>query len=235
MLHRAVMTQSPPAPVVAPTVVLIHGMGRTRRAMRPLERAARERGYRVLNVGYPSRRGDAATHARTVAATIRREAPDGPLYVVTHSLGGILLRQAVATGELPASRVARAVMLAPPNQGSELADAFWHLRGLRWLGPLVLGPAGADLRTDSAALVHRLPPVTFEVGVIAGTRSVNPLLSWIVAGPDDSKVSVRRTAVAGMRASIAMPHSHPFIMAAPDVVAQAFAFLETGRFAAGHR
>lgn len=224
-----------PPPIAAPlparpTVVLLHGLGRTPRAMRPLERAARARGYAVLNVGYPSRDGDVAAHAATVAAAIARAAPTGPIYVVTHSLGGIVLRQAVASGALPAARVARAVMLAPPNQGSELADVFWAGAGVRWLGPRVLGPAGADLQTRPTALVQHLPPVTFPLGVIAGTRSANPLLSWLIPGPDDGKVSVRRTAVAGMQAWLPVAHTHPFFMSAPDVIAQTFTFLETGQF-----
>ena len=229
-------TPAPPPPQ-RPTVVLLHGLGRTPRAMWRLERAARRRGYRVLNLGYPSRRGDVRWQAHFVAATLDSVASTGPLYVVTHSLGGIILRQAVATGELPATRVARAVMLAPPNAGSELADAFWQRRALRRLGPLVLGPAGADLGTGADAFVQQLPPVTFELGIIAGTRSVNPLFSWMIPGPDDGKVSVRRAAVPGMRALLTVPRSHTFLMMAPDVIEQTFAFLETGAFraATSHR
>jgi pimeloyl-ACP methyl ester carboxylesterase len=217
----------PPPP---PTVVLVHGLGRTTRSMLVLERAARRRGYRVLNVAYASRGADVPAQASALAATLRHDVPDGTLYVVTHSLGGILLRQAVATGELPASRIARAVMLAPPSQGSEVADVFWHRRGLRALGRFTLGPAGASLGTSPASLVRRLPPVTFELGVIAGTRSVNPVFSWLIPGPDDGKVGVSRAAVPGMRAFVAVPHTHTFMMNAPDVVARTFAFLETGSF-----
>lgn len=220
-----------PPPSLPPTVVLIHGLGRSPRAMRPLERAAVARGYRVVNVGYAWRTGDVATHAAAVAARIHAEAPAGPLLVVTHSLGGILLRQAVATGALPASRVARAVMLAPPNQGSEVADAFWHRRGLRIAGRLGIAPSGAQLGTAPSALVRQLPPVPFALGVVAGTRSLNPLFSAMIPGPDDGKVAVASTRVAGMRDFVAVPHTHTFLMRAPGVIAQTFAFLEQGAFA----
>ena len=223
-------TDAPPSPPA--TVVLVHGLGRTPRAMRPLERAARARGYRVLNVGYPSRAADVPAHATALAARLRRDVPAGPMYVVTHSLGGIVLRQAVATGELPAARVTRAVMLAPPNQGSEIADVFWHRAVLRHVGRRALGPAGASLGTQPDALVRRLPPVPFEVGVIAGTSSLNPVFSWLIPGPDDGKVSVARAAVPGMRDLVTVPHTHTFLMGAPDVVAYTFAFLEHGRFGA---
>jgi len=224
---------SPPAPPAPPaTVVLVHGLGRTPRAMRPLERAARARGYRVINVGYASRAADVPAHATALAARIRRDVPAGPMFVVTHSLGGIVLRQAVASGELPAARVTRAVMLAPPSQGSEIADVFWHRPLLRHVGRHMLGPSGASLGTSPETLVRRLPPVPFEVGVIAGTRSLNPVFSWLIPGPDDGKVSVARAAVPGMRELVTVPRTHTFLMGAPDVVAYTFAFLEHGRFGA---
>jgi triacylglycerol lipase len=230
--------QLPPPPAVAaappaasaPTLVLLHGLGRSPRAMRPLERAARARGYRVLNYGYASREAGVAAHASRLAARVRAEAPSGPLYVVTHSLGGIVLRQAVASGELPAARVSGAVMLAPPNQGSEVADALTARPALRPLSRVALGPAGAELGTGAASLVRRLPPVTFPLGVIAGTRSLNPVFSWIIPGPDDGKVAVARAGVPGMRAFRAVPHTHTFIMRAPSVIADTFTFLECGRF-----
>jgi pimeloyl-ACP methyl ester carboxylesterase len=223
----------PPPPAVAvqaPTVVLIHGLGRTPRAMRPLEHAARARGYRVVNYGYPSRDADVAAHAARLAAHLRAEVPEGPLYVVTHSLGGILLRQAVATGALPAARVARAVMLAPPNQGSEIADALVAHEWTRRAAGAAMGPSLADLGTDTGSVVRRLPPVRFPLGVIAGTRTLNPVFSWIIPGADDGKVSVARAAVPGMAQLRLVPHSHGFLMRAPVVIAETFAFLERGRF-----
>ncbi len=219
-----------PATPPAPTLVLIHGLGRSPRAMRPIERAALARGYRVINVGYASRSAGVEAHAASLAARLRADVPEGPLYVVTHSLGGIVLRQAVASGRLPAGRIARAVMLAPPNGGSEVADAFTGAPVLRWVGRVGLGPAGAEIATAPSALVHRLPPVAFPVGVIAGTRSYNPVFSWLIPGADDGKVAVRRAAVPGMRALRTVPRSHTFIMRAPEVIAETFAFLESGRF-----
>lgn len=216
-----------------PVVVLVHGLGRSPRSLWLMEHAARRRGYRVVNVGYPSRRGDVGAHARTLVARVERDAPGAPLLVVTHSLGGIVLRQAVASGALPAARVRRAVMLAPPSRGSELADAFTARPALRWIGRHALGPAAHDITTGPEALAARLGPVPFEVGVIAGRRSINPLLSRLIAGPDDGKVGVARAGVPGMRAMATVPHTHTFLMNAPRVVAATFAFLETGAFGSG--
>jgi pimeloyl-ACP methyl ester carboxylesterase len=218
-------------PEIAPAVVLLHGLGRTARSMRPLARVAEARGWRVLNVAYPSRTAGVATLAEAVADAARAFAPEARLHFVTHSLGGILLRAAVWRGLVPLDRIGRAVMLAPPNQGSELPEAL----GARpLLGPLfrrVSGPAGAELGTGAGGVIGRLPPVEFELGVIAGCRSLNPLFSALIDGPDDGKVAVARTAVGGMRDFLVVPHSHTFLMRAPAVITQVLHFLEHGTFA----
>ena len=76
-----------------------------------------------------------------------------------------------------------------------------------------------------------MPPLPFEAGIIAGSRSVDPLLSLFLPGDNDGKVSVANAAVAGMRAFLVVPHSHPFLMRAPVVISQTLTFLETGAFA----
>jgi triacylglycerol lipase len=215
----------------AATLVLVHGLGRTKRAMTALARAGRRRGYQVLNFGYPSRRSGIEENAALLAECIRRDAERGVIHFVTHSLGGIIVRHAVASEKIPAARLGRVVMLAPPNAGSEIADAFTQTPGLRRVGPVLLGPALTQLGTSATALVNRLPPVPFECGVIAGTRSLNPLFSALIDGPSDGKVGVARAEVPGMRDFLEVPHSHTFLMSAPAVIDQTFAFLEHGRFA----
>lgn len=196
--------------------------------MAPVARAAERRGYRVLNLEYPSRSARVAVLAEHVAHAIGEFAPEAPaLDFVTHSLGGILIRAAVSVGILPLERVRRVVMLAPPNRGSEAADFVTRF-------PLVarpVGPALAELGVGSASYPLRLPPVSFDCGVIAGTRSVNPILSRAIPGADDGKVAVARASVEGVRDFLAVPHSHPFIMRPGRVHEQIFHFLERGSFA----
>jgi pimeloyl-ACP methyl ester carboxylesterase len=213
-----------------PPLVLLHGLGRTRYSLWPVAREAARRGYHVHNLGYPSRRASIEELAESVGRRIRNVAGDGGvLDIVTHSMGGIVIRAAVAFGTLPAETIRRVVMLAPPNHGSEVADRLRDFRFYR----LATGPAGQQIGTSDDSVPQRLPPPPFEVGIVAGRRSTNSLFSRLLGAEGDGKVTVESAHLDGMRELIVVDRSHTFIMWAPDVLAHTFAFLETGRFATG--
>jgi triacylglycerol lipase len=225
---------SPPAPaspVVSTatppdTVVLLHGLGRSPRSMRRLERALATDGYRVVNVPFPTRRESVEELSRRLAALVAEEIPagGGRVHFVTHSLGGIVVRDYLAH-DRPAN-LGRVVMLSPPNGGCEIVDLLKRTPFLR----NHVGPSRGELGTDAASPPTRLGPVDYEVGVIAGDRSVNPLFSWLLPGADDGVVAVERTKVAGMRDMVITPHGHTFIMNGRDTIAETLAFLRCGRF-----
>ena len=209
------------------TVVLLHGLNRSATSMSTLAGAIADAGYRAVNVDYPSAEHDVFTLSRHVRNVLHRCCPqalsDG-MHFVTHSLGGILLR--IWIEEQPHQRVRNSVMLGPPNQGSELVDELESSA----LFKLVTGPAGQQLGTGDDSVPLALGAVTFDVGVIAGRASLNPLYSWVIPGPDDGKVSVPRTQVAGMRDFLVLDVSHSFMMNNPTVIAQTLHFLQHGRF-----
>lgn len=208
-------------------IVLLHGLGRTRHSLWPVALEAMRHGYRVHNLGYPSRRDPIEQLAESVGKRVRSIADEnGAVDVVTHSMGGIVLRAAVAAGVLPAESVRRVVMLAPPNHGSELADRLRDYRVYR----LATGPAGQQIGTNDESVPLRLPAPPFELGIIAGRRSGSALLANFLGSESDGKVTVASAQLEGMRALVVVDHSHTFIMWAPDVLAHTFAFLQTGRF-----
>ena len=221
-LGQGVPAQVAPPPETA-TVVLLHGLGRTPGSMKPMEEALEANGYRVVNVGYPSREQAIEALVDTLDAALEGCCAEGPVHFVTHSLGGILVRAyAVRHG---AERIGRVVMLSPPNAGSEVVDRLDGIPPVAWL----LGPAFLQLGTDSAAVPAGLGPPPFEVGVITGDASLNPLFSWWLPGEDDGKVSVASARLEGAE-FLVVPYTHAFIMRREEVIDQVVAFLRTGRF-----
>lgn len=209
----------------ADCIILLHGLARTSSSMAKAAEAFEERGFSVANIDYPSRElpvEDLAPLA--VEAGLAECSPESIVHFMTHSLGGILVRYYLEHEGL--SRLGRVVMLAPPNQGSEVVDSFKDVPGFRALN----GPAGLQLGTGESSIPLKLGPVEYELGVIAGNKTFNPILSQSLPNPDDGKVSVESTKVEGMSDFIVVPHSHPFIMGSSFVIDQAVAFIETGRF-----
>ena len=208
-------------------VILLHGLCRTTRSMAKMEQALTNAGYRVRNVDYPSRTASVQQLADdAIGKAVADCQRDGAVKIdfVTHSLGGILVRSYLARHSIPS--LGRVVMLAPPNQGSEVADKLGWLFLYKWIN----GPAGNELGTGTNSTPTRLGPAAFPVGIIAGDRSINWINSLLIPGRDDGKVSVERTKLAGMSDHIVIHATHPFIMRNREVIRQTIQFLRAGAF-----
>lgn len=210
-------------------VILLHGMGRTHRSMKRIKRSLSKEGYEVVNLRYPSKKESIEDLVKTLDEKVKAKCTDTSRSInfVTHSLGGILVRCYLRDHK--DLNVGRVVMLCPPNSGSEIVDA---LRGIRLFG-IVTGPTGQRLGTETNDLPNTLGPVDFELGVITGDRSLNPLYSGLINGPDDGKISVESAKVAGMQDFLVVHYSHTFIMLRKGVIEQVIHFLKHGEFRKG--
>jgi pimeloyl-ACP methyl ester carboxylesterase len=211
------------------TVILLHGLARSGRAMNKMEKSLKTVGYRVINVDYPSTTDTVENLTTNIFQSLestlgRFGGEKQTVHFVTHSMGGIILRQHLEHHEMP--NLGRVVMLAPPSRGSEVPDKLGKFR----LFQRINGPAGNQLGTGTNSLPLRLKAPEFELGVIAGDRSINPILSMLIPGPDDGKVSLARVKPENYTDYLELHVTHPCMVWNKTVIAQTKHFLAHGKF-----
>jgi triacylglycerol lipase len=207
-------------------VVLLHGLGRTSYSLNSLEKALEQDGYIVVNIGYPSREESIDELSAVVGEAIEecRKHKADEIHFVTHSLGGILVRKYFQNHVVPEAK--RMVMLSPPNHGSEIATTYKH----EWWYKTFTGPAGQELGLEPESTPNQLKSIPLEIGIISGTKSLDPWFSSIIKGEDDGKVSVESAKLEEMRDFITVPHSHAFMAGSDEVYKQVSTFLTLGAF-----
>lgn len=209
-------------------VVLLHGLMRSSTSMNPMQRELDSAGFLTANIDYPSRDHTVEALAEIaveegLAACRANESIDS-VHFVTHSLGGILVRQYLSANEIP--ELGRVVMMGPPNQGSAAVDTMGGVPGFDWVN----GPAGRQLGKGEDSVPLALGPADFELGVIAGNRTIDPITSAVLENPDDGRVSVEDTKLDGMADFVVVEHSHAFMMRMRRTIELTIAFLRTGSF-----
>jgi pimeloyl-ACP methyl ester carboxylesterase len=206
-------------------VILLHGIARSSNHMDDLEQYLEAKGYQVFNLDYPSTEHELEKLTAIVAEDIRNTiSASKPVHFVGYSMGGIVTR-AILNKYRP-DNLGRVVQLASPNKGSEVADFLQN----NWLYEKVYGPAGKQLVTQDAGIDDLLGIVNYEMGVIAGNFSIDPISSSLIEGDDDGKVSVESTRVKGMKDHIILNASHTFFPQNEEVHKQTLHFLRTGFF-----
>jgi pimeloyl-ACP methyl ester carboxylesterase len=190
-------------------VVLLHGLGRTRRSLARMDRALTERGFSTLRVGYPSRSQSIDAHADYVATRLGRAPATAKLSFVTHSLGGLIVRK-LCSYEAPwRKRMSRIVMLAPPNHGASLASTLDQGGVIR----RILGPSYVQIAEGFA---ETLPVPDVPFAIFAGD---------VPGVPGDGLLTVDETRLEGAAEHHLVPVIHTFIMNHPAVIEGTTAFL----------
>ncbi len=209
------------------TVVLLHGLGRSPLAMKPLAWRLAGAGLATINLGYVGARRPVADTAADLAARLDAAlgGVEGPVHFVTHSMGGILARAYLAARPRPGTRL---VQLAPPNQGARIAEALRGVALARGILGVALDELGVDVERGLRCGVPA--PADVEVGVIAGGRGGPRGYGPWLPEDNDMVVCVRETWLPGARDWILVPHLHTLMMNARRVHQNVLAFLAAGRF-----
>ncbi len=200
-----------------PCAILLHGLARTSKSMSSLKSYLVAEDFIVVNKSYPSQKHKIEKLSKYVGSAISDcvQKSQGKIYLVTHSMGAILVRHYLQnTSNKPnTDKIKAIVMLSPPNHGSEIVDAFKSHRWFKWYN----GPAGAQLGTDPSSFPNRLKPIKFPVGVLTGNVSSDPWFSYLFSSPNDGKVSVASARLKEMKDFLIVARGHTFIMNSPEV------------------
>lgn len=223
-LFFLLLTKAPAQPSQE-CVVLLHGLARTKDSFTKFEKVLSEKGYTVFNIDYESRKYPIQKLVQQIfKPNLIEDSKCTYLHFVTHSMGGIIVRYYLSQHNLP--NLGKVVMLGPPNQGSEVVDYLKNVSLFQWIN----GPAGSELGTDSLSVPKLLDSAHFQLGIIAGSLSINWINSLLIPGKDDGKVSVESTKLNGMKDHITLATTHPMMMKNKEVIRQTLYFLRNGKF-----
>lgn len=209
-------------------VVILHGIGRTSSSMYKVARAFRTAGYDDINLGYDSTRDVLAKNIDSVYHRIRHfsDSDREVTHFVCYSLGCLVTRGLIEQHR--PKNLGRVVMLGPPNQGSEMADYLKDHAIANWVLGVNLPQLGTRNRQKLRQLIG--DHADYELGIIAGSGTIDPVGSAILPRPNDGRVPVEHTKLPGMKEHIVMDVSHTTLITNPDVIAQALTFIQTGHF-----
>ncbi|MBA3662208.1 MAG: alpha/beta fold hydrolase [Gammaproteobacteria bacterium] len=198
-------------------IVLIHGLMRSHRSMYRLESYLLKQGYETYSYHYPSTKYTISEHGVQFQSFIEGlllANASKNLHFITHSLGGIIAREALS--KLTPKKLNRCnslIMLAPPNQGSLLAKLCLTITPFlsSFIKPL------AELSCDHDAYVHQVGvPEQVKIGTIAGRF--------------DAKVPPSATHMSRQNDFVIINSTHTFIMNHPKTRKVILNFLQSGNF-----
>jgi len=207
--------------------VLVHGLWRSGWAMRSIANDLNDFAYQTVSISYPSTSMNIPEIAANYLPPAIEECEQGgaeQIHFVSHSMGGIVVRQYLQNNHLPLG--SKVVMLSPPNQGSELSekfgDASWYQH--------IVGPAGASLSKKEGGIISRLKAVKEPVGIIAAYRGWSVWPSAWLPEPNDGTVSVESMKLAEMNDFVLINDGHAMMRFNMDIHQQIRYFLAKGEF-----
>jgi hypothetical protein len=176
--------------------------------------------FTVINIDYPSTKHSFEKLSDIIHNDIPEHTEERKtIHFVGYSMGALLIR--VLLSKYHYHNLGRVVQLAPPNQGSKVVDRLKN----NWLYKKIYGPAGQQLITDQTEIKHFLTEIDYEVGIIAGSKSIAPISSlFIIKAQDDGKISIERTKLPSVKSHAIVNTSHTFFPSKKEVQTQAVHF-----------
>lgn len=185
-------------------LLLLHGMGRTALSLRGLTHDLQLPGHRVEVLTYWPAFESFSRIVGRVQQRLGSLAARGPYAAIGHSLGGLLVRVAIA--DSPFTLPVHLIMLGTPNQPPRLAQRLRRFWPYRW----AKGECGQLLARPE--FFAQLPPLSIPYTIIAGTGGPRGSWSPFGADPNDGVVAVAETLVSPADRPMTFPVRHTFMM-----------------------
>ena len=206
-------------------VVLIHGIGDSPISMLRLKKEMAKSNYSVLNFDYKSTKWTMDSIVCELDDTIKScEEKYDSIYFVVHSMGTFVVRSYLAKHKSP--KFKNIVMIAPPNNGSILAEKFDEWKLFKW----IFGESGQKLGKEKDDFWRNYPRPKIPFGIIAGGINTHEGLNPMVPGDDDGVVSVRETVLRGYSDIIKISGMHTSLPWQNKVIKQVMYFMKHEEF-----
>lgn len=207
-------------------VYVIHGFGGFKLHMTPLVNALKKEGFETVNYSYHSFSEDIDSVGLKLYNRIKTEKADTVSFV-THSMGALVVRSLYKNikpnEHFP--KIFRIVMIAPPNQGTQVADIYSG-----WLSSFLFGPNVEKLKTGPDSFASRLPIPDCETGIIAGMKGKKPWYNPSLKEDNDGNVSLVYTRLGNEKDFFSLHSTHNIMILKPLVFKQVVTFLRTAVF-----
>jgi hypothetical protein len=185
----------------------VHGLWRTPASFLLLVRRLRQWGYCPHQFGYAAVAQRYEAIVERLVQRIDALSTMGPYAVIGHSLGGVLLRSALARLAGPPPR--HLIMLGTPNRSPRLARAL----AVYWAYRRLMGECGVNL--SSLPFYATLPVPSTPYTIIAGTAGLRGRWSPFGHEENDGIVAVAETPINDDDPLILVPATHTFMMNNP--------------------
>ncbi|WP_166805809.1 alpha/beta fold hydrolase [Jeotgalibacillus sp. R-1-5s-1] len=203
-------------------IFLIHGFNKGASDMYPLERSLASFGYDCLTLNYPLR-FHPFENATAYLRQMLNRLPDGEqVFLVGHSTGGLVIRDVLSSPDC-AAKVKRAVLIATPSQGSQLARHAHRVQPFTRLYKTI-----ASITPEFVG-DYAFQPSDVEMGAIAGDRS-NLFLGKMIREQNDGRVETSSVYDRGLKDFLVLPYGHKDIHHRRETAEFVHRFLQTGMF-----
>lgn len=209
-------------------VYLVHGYAGIGTEMKEVQRAINKQGYQSEIYVYRSMSRDVDSVGAELFRKIQEERYD-TISFVTHSMGALVVRALYEhLQSAPAFPfIHRIVMIAPPNNGSPVADFFAQFSFLKF----IVGPNVNNLTTNQATGAGKYPVPTCEVGLIAGGRGSKSGFNLFVKGDNDGLLLPEQTKLGIEKDVVFVKSWHVGLLFHKKVLKHVVSFLKSGKFA----